>query len=92
MIAMALGSLVATMGFATTRTILEGLRRFDTDTSTEQNATAALDLILRDIQMAGCAAGLSGETAVQLALPASIRIITDLNADGDSLDANERLA
>ena len=91
LVTIALSALLATMGVAFSRTVFLDIRRHDATSSQQQAAATAVDLMVRDIQMVGCAAGLSADTGLRKALPSSLQIATDLNADGDNDDANERV-
>lgn len=90
-VTIALSALLATMGVSFSRIMFLDLRRHETASSAQQAAATALDLMVRDIQMAGCAASLSGRTSLRQALPNRIQLGSDLNVDGDIDDANERV-
>jgi type IV pilus assembly protein PilW len=54
-----------------------------------QNIRAALDLMTREIRLAGYKTSTSAFNGITTATPTSIRILADLNQDGDTADENE---
>jgi type IV pilus assembly protein PilW len=57
-----------------------------------QNIRAGLDLMTREIRLAGYRNSASTFNGIHTAGPATIRILADLNQDGDTLDTNEDIA
>ena len=57
-----------------------------------QNIRAALDLMTREIRLAGYKTSTSAFTGIATATSNSIRILADLNQDGDTADDNEDIS
>ncbi len=57
-----------------------------------QNIRAGLDLMTREIRLAGYKNSVSTFNGIQTAGPSTIRIAADLNQDGDTLDTDEDIA
>ena len=79
------------MGFSVGRSVFDGIRRHDAASRAQQNAIIVMDLIVHDIALAGCGATGSGQPPITQALDNSVQVTSDLNTDGDTDDANERL-
>lgn len=87
LVTLALSAVVATLGVSFARSTFSGMARHESAAAAQQAAAIALDVMTRDIELAGFALADSG---IRSAQEASIQLASDLNADGDILDANER--
>ncbi len=57
----------------------------------QQNARAAMDIMTREIRMAGCDPKGTANAGLVTATSSSINFTQDLNGDGDTADANENI-
>lgn len=88
LVSLALGTLVAMTTFGVARATLGAARQHDSASSRQQSASAALDLMVRDIQLAGY--GIDAPP-IRVAEAALIELQSDWNGDGDNDDSNERV-
>jgi hypothetical protein len=82
---------LSAMSYAFTRTALVNARAQETRRGMEQAAVLAVDVLLRELRMAGFSAAGEVLPAVQAATPERVEVAADFNGDGDIDDANERI-
>jgi len=88
LVSLALSAMLGLTAFAVVQAILGTSRRQELGSSSQQSAGAGLDMMVRDIQLAGYG---TDAASIRVAEERAIELRSDWNGDGDSDDANERV-
>lgn len=84
-------SLLALSLHQLTRALLFGVRVLEAASEAQEAARIGIHLMVRDLRTAGFSRDGCLGNGVRFAGPARVEIVNDLNWDGDSDDANERI-
>ncbi|MFQ5667199.1 MAG: PilW family protein [Candidatus Binatia bacterium] len=85
-------SILMALSYSFARAALMSARLQETESEAQEVTVMALDMLVREIRMAGFSAAGARLTAVRTAGPDRVTVVTDLNGDGDTTDSNEVIA
>jgi len=85
-------SILMAMAYGFARAALMSVRVQEVKSEVQEVSTMAVDILARELRMAGFSAAAGAMTAVAVALPDRVEIASDFNGDGDSADTNEVIA
>jgi hypothetical protein len=85
-------SLVSAISFSFARAALMSARVHEAKSEAQEVAFAALDMLARDVRLAGFSAAGTPLSGLRAAERGRIEIACDLNGDGDVADSNELIA
>ncbi len=85
-------TLLMAMSYSFARAALMSARVLEVSSEAQEATVMALDIMARELRMAGFSAAGEPLAAVRTADRTAVEVATDLNGDGDSSDANELVA
>jgi len=85
-------SIVAAISYSFVRAAFMSAQRQAVKGEVQEVAVAALDLLGRDVRMAGFSAAAAPLAGLRAGEPARLEVVCDVNGDGDLADSNERIA
>lgn len=85
-------SIVSAMSYSFARAALMSAQLQEAKGEAQEVALSALDLLVRDVRMAGFSAAAVPLVGLRAAGPEHLEVASDLNGDGDVADTNELMA
>lgn len=89
---MLLVSILTAMSYSFARGAFVSTRVQEASSDTQEVTLMAMDLLTREVRMAGCSAVGTPITGVRAAAAEQVEVATDFDGDGDSDEANELIA
>ena len=84
-------SILMAISYSFARTALRSARMQEVKSEAQEVTVMALDVLAREIRMAGFSAATRPVTAIGTASTDRLEVAADLNGDGDTADSNERI-
>ena len=92
LVSMVFVSILMAISYTFARAALMTTRVQAVKTDAQEATVMALDVMARELRMAGFSAAGAALQPLRTAAPDSVEVVTDLNGDGDTDDSNERIA
>jgi|SRR5579862_1054853 len=85
-------SVVSAISYTFVRAAFTSAQRQTAKGEVQEITAATLDMLVRDVRVAGFSAAAAPLAGLRAAEPERIEVVCDLNGDGDVADVNERIA
>ncbi len=85
-------SILSAMSYSFARAAFLNVRLQEAQSEVQEVTVMAIDVMTRELRMAGFSAAGTPVTAVRVAGPERVDVASDLNGDGDTADSNELIA
>ena len=85
-------SILMAISYTFARAALMTVRVQEVKSEAQEATVMALDIMARELRMAGFSADGAALPPLRVAAPERVEVVSDLNGDGDTADSNERVA